>query len=804
MDSLQTTSGFESSELADSNTSPNRANNSEFFTVGCPGMGCHQNCPLQAEVVDGAIVKVRPQPIPGAPEETHACLRGIASYELPNVKTRLQYPKKRVGERGSGQWQQISWEEALDTIADKMLSISDEHGPQAIEMAGSGSSSVPLGGLNAGGATQRLANLFGCTEVIGWPVDGGPFVAGMVNYGFFFGGANDPRDWVNAKTIIIWGENMAESAMRDFNHVMQAQAQGTQLIVIGPTFDATAAKADWWIPLHPASDGALALGMLNLMIERGLYDIEYTRRHTVGPFLVRDDNGEFLRESDINPQGSAENFVVWDQTSYRAMAMPPRTHTLTDVEPALHGQHEIAGIGCHTAFQLLANRAAEYPPETTAEICELPVETINKLATTYGNSRPSTVKVGIGLSRTFYGDLNSRAILAMASITGDVGVPGGGASGWARHYAPMLNGDPVYAADARRSNRLHISTGHNAVIDGDIKAMLVFASNPLNSKPNANTWINQVIPKLELLVVVDIVDTWTAQYADIVLPGTTIYERTDLYTVLGCTVLSQQAIGPMYEAKSDHEICTLLAQRLGLGEYFTETTDQLLATMLDHPTQTGITLEKLKMNNGIMRAEAPENAMISFADKQFFTPSGRIEFYAPYLGAIGEALPCHKEPPEGRRSALAEKYPLQFYTGRRKFTNQSQSHLSTTKELCPKPLLRMNPNDAASRELNEGDLVKVFNDRGLLKVEIQFSQALRPGSVWIEHGWKPEDFVEGHYQNLLLPSNAPDKGMINPAFQIYWGIWQEYAEQAASPGLAPYGLADQLFDCQVEVEKTDS
>ncbi len=777
---------------------------SQFFTVACPGMGCHQNCPLRAEVREGRMVGLTAAPVPGAPEDTHACLRGIAAVDLPYMPQRLQHPMRRIGARGEGHWERISWDEAYAEIATRLTAIRDQYGPQAVLMHGSGSSSVPLSGVNAGGATGRFSNLFGCTEIIGWPVDGGPFVAGLVNYGFFFGGANDPRDWVNSRLIIIWGENMAESAMRDFNHVMRARAAGAKLVVISPTYDATAAKADWWIPIEPATDGALALAMTQVLIQEGLYDTEYALRYTVAPFLVRADNGQFLRGRDMGTAASADDYVVWDEAAGALATVPARTSEVPGVRPALRAAVTVNGIACATAFDLLAERTSQFDPARASALCKVPEQTIRQLALEYARSRPATIKIGIGATRTFHGDLNARAILALAALTGDVGRSGGGASGWCKGYAPMLNTAPVYAAGERRSRRLHISEGHHTILTGDpwpIKAMLVFATNPISSVPNRHLWVDEILPRLDFVLAVDIVESDTARYADILLPGTTIFERTDLYGGLGCTILSQQAIAPQHESKSDVEIMSELARRVGLGEYFTQDTDGYLEAMLQHPTQQGITLERLRAQGGMVRGIGAEKPLISFADKRFPTPSGRIEFYVEYLHAIGEALPTHKEPLDGPGSPRAARYPLQFFTGRRKFVNQSQNYQRTTRELNPLPYLRLNPVDAQARGLASDDWVRVYNDRGEFGVRVQLSDGIRPGTAWIEHGWWPRDFPYGHYQDLLPPLNLPTPDMISPSFQVYWGMWKQYAETAPSPGLAPYGLADQIFDVRVEVER---
>jgi molybdopterin-containing oxidoreductase family molybdopterin binding subunit len=244
-----------------------------------------------------------------------------------------------------------------------------------------------------------------------------------------------------------------------------------------------------------------------------------------------------------------------------------------------------------------------------------------------------------------------------------------------------------------------------------------------------------------------------------------------------------------------------LARRVGLGEYFTQDTDDYLRAMLNHPDQSGITLERLRAEGGLVRAKGAEKPLISFADKRFPTPSGRMEFYVEYLHSIGQALPDHLPPREAYGGGAAEPYPLQFFTGRRKFVNQSQSYQRTTRELNPVPYLRLNPTDAQARAIADDDWVRVYNPRGEFRVRAQLSEGIRPGTAWIEHGWWPRDFPHGHYQDLLPPLNLPTPDMLSPSFQVYWGMWREFAESAPSPGLAPYGLADQIFDVRVEVER---
>lgn len=776
----------------------------KLATLTCPGCGCHQSCALRAHVRDGRIVKVEAAPMP-IPEETHACIRGLASWELPYLPDRLKYPMKRVGERGEGKWERISWDEALDIMAQKMGEIRDRHGPEAVAWVGAMSSSVPIGGVNGGAMAARFANLFGCSEIVGWHIDGDPCCAGFITYGAMFGSSNDSRDWRNSKLLILWGENMALSAMRNFKHVLEAKEGGTRLIVISPFFDNTAAKADQWIAIRPATDGALALSMIHVMVENGLYDADYVSKYTVGPFLVRSDNGRFLRESDIISGGSEESYVVWDTVSGVPVAVPPQVNELPDAEPALLGDFTAGGVKCHPAFQLLADRAAEYSPETAASICEVPADTIRKLAIEYATSKPAAMQTGHGLSRYLHGDLSVRAVLALGAISGNVGISGGGAGTSTGSYPTALNSGPVYAADDRRSNRIHISTGYNAITTGEpnpIKAWVVWASNWINGVGDANMWTEELIPRLDFIAVVDLVETWTARYADLLLPGTCIYERSDIASNLSCAILSQQAIEPLYECKSDIEIIKGLADRLGLAEYFDNTTEEYIQVMLDQPTLEGITLERLQNEGGIVRANYPKSPAVAFAGKKFQTLSGRIEFYCEMLKEAGEELPSHKEPAESPRSSLAEKYPLHFYTGRNKFWTQTMSYYPMAREINKEPRLHINVVDARQRDIEDEDIVRVYNDRGHVKLRARIDESMRPGSVWVEHGWWPEDFIEGHYQCLLRPLSAPTPDMLTPSFQYFWSVFEGWARSTPNALMAPFGISDQVFDCLVEVERT--
>ncbi|MCJ7824518.1 MAG: molybdopterin-dependent oxidoreductase, partial [Anaerolineales bacterium] len=396
---------------------PSLQSEEKLVTVFCPGSGCHANCPLQVHVVDGRITKVQAAPFLDRPDDTHCCLKGLASAYFPYYPSRLKYPMKRVGARGEGKWEQITWDEALDTIGQKLIETRDKYGAQSILCDFAGSSQAPTAGssINAGLAAQRFGNLFGWTNPNGWVDDTGSVVADFFTTGIDLGG-DDSKDMISSNLIVVWGANPAESGFRDMKHINLARAKGVPLVVIGPLFDPTAAKADWWIPIRLATDAAVGMSMIQVIIEEGLHDKEFLRRHTVAPLLVRQDNGLLLRESDILAGGSEERFAVWDEARSEAMFVDRGQQDGPDTL-ALTGTYTVEGVACCPALQKLIDVVNEqYKPEQAVEITEVPAETIRELARRYASAKPATIYYNFGLGRYFHGNLSNRAQLALAAI----------------------------------------------------------------------------------------------------------------------------------------------------------------------------------------------------------------------------------------------------------------------------------------------------------------------------------------------------------------------------------------------------
>lgn len=713
----------------------------KVIRTACPIM-CSRICGILAHVKDGVLVKVEPAGLPG--EKTHRiCAMGLSLPRLVYHPDRLKYPLKRLGERGEGKWQRISWEEALETIGGRLKEVAERHGTDSVAWT-----VIPLAVLQM--AYMRLASTWGGTwvSIIGYGDSAGP-CGDTVSYGTrgLPGGLTYTTSFENPGLCVLWGDNMVETNPEGFLGVRDAKKRGTRVVVIDPRFTPTAAKADEWIPIRPGTDAALALGMIDVVINQGLEDKSFIIDYTVGPFLVRSDKGLFLRGKDITSVEPGGSYVVWDSSANK-----PRAHDSPGVVPALKGSYTIDGIECKPAFQLLAELAEQYPVEKTSEITEVAPETIKKLALDYVRLKPVNSYRGMGPQRTFHGHLFFRAVTALAAITGNV-TP--------TPFCGFVPNVPVFSVPLRRPRQLPLMDMLQAIVTGEpypIKALWLARHNLVNQMPNANKMIKELFPNLEFIVVVDMFMNASAEYADIVLPVCTYLECTDLPNVFGMLErhlqLQQKVIEPLYESKSDFQIVKELATKLDVDKYFDRSDEEFIEMVLSstHPSMEGVTLDKLR--KGPIRVSPYTRAA-------FRTPSGRIEFYTedPRLKGLGESLPVFKEPLEGARQSLAQKYPLSLLTSHTKYRVHSMfANVDWLRELEPEPVLEINPTDADKRAIRDGDVVVAFNDRGMVKVKAMVHEGIKPGVVNIMQGWWPEHFAEGQH-------NALTRDAINPAQQ---------------------------------------
>jgi len=650
---------------------------------------------------------------------------------------------KRQGVRGEGRWQRITWDEALDTIAQRLRDISDRHGSRSV--AWTMDSMAILATMALEGLIGALQGTFLLPAGYG---DTGGICSDMVCFGSqWWYGEDYTTRFEKPALCLNWGGNPAYTDFFKWRTIRDAKERGARLIVIDPLFTATAAKADEYMQIRPGTDGALALGMMNVILDRKLQDTSFIKEYTVGPFLVRADNGMFLREKDIISRGS-EKYVVWNTGTGSPLA-----HDAPGVVPALTGVYAANGVSCKPAFQLLVELVQQYPPHRASDITGIPSATIIRLATEYATAKPAASFRGLGCQRTFHGDLTYHAINTLAAITGNISVEG---------HAPFVLNFLAFMSRGA-PNLMPILQMYDAIINGKpypIRALWLTKLNLLNSIPNFNRVTRELLPLLEFIVVSDIFMTASAKYADIVLPACSIYECTDLFFPLGngshnYLQLQQKVIEPLYESKSDLRIFSSFAKRMGIQDFLTESEEELVDLLLasGHPSMEGITVEKLK--------ERPMLPAIS-SMPAFGTPSGRLEFYVEKLKGFGQELPFYMEPLESQRTPLAQKYPLSLITPHPKYRCHSVfANIPWLRDLDPEPTLEMNSADAQARGIHDGDIVHVFNDRGEVKLRVKLNQGVRAGAVKLEEGWWPSDYVEGTHQALTHET-------INPAQQAIY------------------------------------
>ncbi|MFC1943954.1 molybdopterin-dependent oxidoreductase [Chloroflexota bacterium] len=720
-----------------------------IIQTACPLM-CSRVCGLLAHVREGALVKVEPALLPG--EKTpRICALGLSLPKLVYHPDRLKYPMKRIGGRGEGKWQRISWDEALDTIAGKLREVVEKYGSDSVAWT-----VIPMSALQT--AYWRLADLWAGTPIsmIGYGDSAGP-CGDAVSFGTrgLPGGTTNTFGFEKPELCVFWGDNAAETTPKDFLAGRDTRERGGRVVVIDPRFTPTAAKADEWIPIRPGTDAALALGMINLILDRGMEDRGFIAGNTVGPLLVRSDNGMFLRQSDIGSMGPGNSYIVWDSVDDR-----PKPSDSPDISPSLKGSYTVDGIECKPAFQLLADLAGHYSLEKTSELTQVPPQAIERLALDYVRLKPVNSKRGMGAQRAYYGDLAWRAITALAAVTGNINL---------ERFRGLVPNIPAFAFPERRAGMLPLMDMLDAVLTEKphpVRAIWLARHNLANQMPNVNKMVRELFPRLELIVVADIFMNTTAEYADIVLPVCSFLECTDLPQVGGMVEqhiqLQQKVIEPLYESKSDFQIAKGLASKLGFGEYFQKSEEEFIETILtsEHPSMKGITLAGLK--EGPIKLTPYSSG--THLRPAFRTPSGRIEFYSEdgRLEKLGESLPVFKEPPEGAQQSLAEKYPLCMLSTHTRYRIHSTfANVDWIREIEPEPVLEMNPVDAEKRGILDGDMVVVYNDRGMVKVKAMLHEGIMPGVVNITQGWWHKHFAEGSHNSLT-------RDEINPAQQVVY------------------------------------
>ena len=706
-------------------------------------VNCGSRCPLRLHIKDGTIVRVDTDNV-GEDElygmhQLRSCVRGRSIRQRVYNPDRLKYPMKRVGKRGAGEFERITWEEAFDTIAAKLRDVVEDYGNEAVYI-------------------QYATGALGGTVSKSWPPGSSPIARLMNCYGGFlnhygtyssaqtamampytYGGAsnNTIDSIVHSKLIVYFGNNPAETRMSGggiIYHLQQFKREGNaRMIVIDPRLSDTAVSvADEWIPIRPGTDAALVSALAYVMISENLHDQEFLDRYTVG----------FDREH--MPEGYE------DVDSYKDYVL---------------------GTG---------EDATPKTPEWAAAITGIPAARIVQLAREIALAKPCYISQGLGIQRHANGEQQTRAIAMLAILTGNVGVMGGGTGIRDGAFRIGMTGFPTLENPVQTSISVFMwpdaivrpteMTALNAGVRGKeqlevpIKFIWNYAGNCMinqHSDTNGTRAMLEDESLVEMIVVIDNHMTPSAKFADILLPDTTNFEQDDMTTNgdtgnIGFAMFTSKAIEPLFECRTVYDMCTEIASRLGVEEQFTEgrTQEDWLRWCVeqtresnpdfpDYETFKEMGLYKVYNPNG------PSVAYKSFREdpeaNPLSTPSGLIEIFSARLHDMGETwelpegdvitgLPVYAPTWEGVSDPLRERFPLQLIGHHYKQrTHSSYGNVPWMKEAAPQEVW-LNVLDAQARGIQHGDMVYVYNDRGRIILPAKVTPRIMPGVVSVPQG----------------------------------------------------------------------
>lgn len=748
------------------------------FSSFCRG-NCMMGCAINAHVRDGKVVRTSAQILPQ--DYSRICAKGLTLPQRAYSPQRVKYPMRRKEGtvRGAGEWERISWDDAIGEVVSKWKSYTSQYGPDSMIMSvGSGAYGIVNGvPLSGGAGIERLRAVTGAGNM-SHPVDrahGQGLIETVVVDLSMTGNAH--TDYVNSKNIICWGANPVVSQPHNMHFIFDAMEKGAKYIVIDPQFNANAAKADWWIPIRPQTDSLLAIGMMKIMVENGWQDKAFLAAHTNSPFLVKED-GTFLRAYELGltlEDGSFDtSAMVWDLDAQALMPFPQATN------PAITDLPEIPGFAVATSYDKLLERLGEYSMDLIVEETTIPEADIRELTRIYTQQGPSQIYLDMGHDHYYQGHTHYQAIYVMAEFAGMLGKPGAGCGSYQVMTNFLLNEAFCYPAGAPGYGRDFLLTHMNEILDtgmfngepATIKGLYISHGNLLTSMADRDqvlTWLN----KLEFIVCAETHMSEIARYSDIVLPASHWFEETDAYWSYNThpfVIYGEQAIDPLFDSKPDFEIVKLIAQGLGVGKFYDMTQEEFIANYFNAPffQMFGISLDSLKAMK-VMYGFMPD--YIAFADGYFMaTEGGRGQIYwerpvvqhtyndyQSKIDVAAEHLPHYAEAPEiGRSSALRAKYPFHCMSDHDRYRTHSQwFDLDMLMELEPECSAKLNRVDMEALGLKDGDLIKMYNDRGYVVLPVYTNNGIRPGMVHAQKGWQEGQYIDGHFSSLTSSETHP-------------------------------------------------
>lgn len=658
---------------------------------GACGHDCPDTCSWKVDVQDGRAVKLY-----GDAEHpfTRGTLCAKVNHYLERVyhPDRVLYPLRRIGKKGEGRFERVSWEDALSEIATRWKEIMATDGAESI---------LPLSAAGNQGLIHNASldiRLFGvlgaslCERSLCGVVAGTGIATTQGT-----GTGVDPEDFIHSRYIVLWGTNTIVTNLHLWPIILEARSRGAKIVVVDPIRTRTAEAADWHLPLRPGSDAALMLAMMHVIIRDGSVDLDYVQRHSIG-------------------------------------------------------------------YEQLVERVRDYSPTVAASITGLTAETIERFAKEYATTQPSLLRPLIGIEHHRNGAMMFRTLACLPVLTGAWRHRGGGLSrsthalqystlNMNRLLMPEVHTPGVRSLNMRDLGQDLCSTS----LSPPIRSLCVYNCNPALTLPNHHAVIAGLEREDLLTIVHDLFVTDTARYADYVFPATSQIEHLDLMTAWGHHYLSLNlpAIEPAGEAVANTEFFRRLARALGRTESWLYDSDEtLVRTALDssHEWLKGITFETLK-ERGFIRLNQPEDWR-PFANGEFRTASGKAELYSKWLEGQGiDPLPS---PGDFRRS---DRYGLQLITGKTlHYLNSSYAHMERHRHREGILFIALNEADAAKYSVDDGQMVDVFNDSGVVAAVCRVTDMVQPGVCWMPFGGTSDARDRIGCVNVLTPEEPTDWG----------------------------------------------
>ena len=646
---------------------------------------CMGRCGLKVVTERGKVIKVEADVEDPLGRRT-ICAKGLAWPEILYHPDRLKYPQKRGGKSGEGKWVKISWDEALTTIADKLNRFKREFGPESVILGLGDPKGLELAFV------QRFASAFGTPNVC----TPGHIchIPGELASTFTFGSSCAPDGEHHARCLVIWGNNFLDTHAGNITarQLKEALDKGARLIVIDPRKTALASQADIWLKPKPGSDGALALGMMKVIVEENLYDEGFTAKWTIGFDKLKEHLKDYL---------------------------------LDRVE-------EISWVA----------------KEKIKEVARLYAQT--KPACIVGGN---ALDHNINSFQTFRAISILKALTGNLDIPGGEILPGRPPITRPGHFmllrefprkpGKMVGGEFKLAV---RSAFIPRQSTIKAILEEKpypIKAALLFGTNPLLSYPDAKKTYDALM-KLEFLVVSELFMTPTAELADIVLPVAANFEFDELGPyppAAGFILAYPKIVEPPGECWSDAKMINELAKKLGLEGHFWANEKESLDFILK---PSGLTFEEFKKK----RVLQVEKGYRKYEKEGFRTPSGKVEIYSQQLEELGYSpLPVYTEPPDLSSPELAKEYPLILTNAKSAFfCHSAHRNIPSLRRRASEPLAKLNTEIAARLGLAEGDQVFIETKKGKIRQRLSLNEELDPRVIVADFGWWfPEKEAEDLY-----------------------------------------------------------